>query len=171
MPFSRFFSHYSGQIYKIDEPLPPPGSDEAAYHACFERVVQRMLQKEFFWVLCNALSMCAFTFIIFSQDGKGERLSDDDLLTRLLRDYSIRTTRADLEWFAQAFWAQSIDLKCQFGWRPPTAGDLPQRVYEALALALERSPEELQSLTEMLIDEWRRQANEVLERFGYEATW
>jgi hypothetical protein len=22
MPFSRFFSHYSGQIYKIDEPLP-----------------------------------------------------------------------------------------------------------------------------------------------------
>ena len=78
MPFSRFFSHYSGQIYKIDEALPPPSSDEAAYRACFERVVQRMLQKEFFWVLCNALSMCAFTFVIFSQDGEGDRLSDDD---------------------------------------------------------------------------------------------
>jgi hypothetical protein len=61
MPFSRFFSHYSGQIYKIDEALPPPGSDEAAYRICFERVIQRMLQREFFWVLCNALSMCAFT--------------------------------------------------------------------------------------------------------------
>jgi hypothetical protein len=43
--------------------LPPPGSDESAYRACFERVVQRMLQREFFWVLCNALSMCAFTFV------------------------------------------------------------------------------------------------------------
>jgi hypothetical protein len=158
MPFSRFFSHYSGQIYKIDEPLPPPGSDEAAYHACFERVVQRMLQKEFFWVLGNALSMCAFTFIIFSQDGKGERLSDDNLLIRLLRNYGIHTTRADLEWFAQAFWVQSIDLKGQFGWRPPAAEDFPQRVYEALSLALERTPDELQSLMGILIEEWKRQA-------------
>jgi hypothetical protein len=171
MPFSRFFSHYSGQIYKIDELLPPPGSDEAAYRACFQRVVQRMLQEEFFWVLCNALSMCAFTFVIFSQDGEGERLSNDDLLVRLLRNYSMHTTRADLEWFAQAFWAQSIDLKCQFGWQPPTAENLPRRVYEALALALARTPEELQSLMEMLIEEWRRQAGEVMERFGYEPTW
>jgi aldehyde:ferredoxin oxidoreductase len=177
MPFSRFFSHYSGQIYKIDETLPPPGSDEAAYRACFQRVVQRMLQKEFFWVLCNALSMCAFTFVIFSQDGKGEQLSDDDgrsssaSLIRLLRNYGIRTTRADLEWFAQALWAQSIDLKCQFGWQPPAAVDFPRRVYEALSQALERSPEELQSLMGMLIEEWKRQAGEVLERFGYEAAW
>jgi hypothetical protein len=177
MPFSRFFSHYSGQIYKIDEPLPPPGSDEAAYRACFERVVQRMLQKEFFWVLCNALSMCAFTFVIFSQDGEGERLGDDDgrsssaSLVRLLRNYSIRTTRADLEWFAQAFWAQSIDLKCQFGWQPPAAEDFPKRVYEALSLALEHSPEELQSLMKMLIGEWKWQAGEVMARFGYEMTW
>jgi aldehyde:ferredoxin oxidoreductase len=171
MPFSRFFSHYSGQIYKIDEPLPLPGSDEAAYRACFQRVVRRMLQKEFFWVLCNALSMCAFTFVIFSQDGKGERLSDDDLLVRLLRNYGIRTTRADLEWFAQAFWAQSIDLKCQFGWQPPTATDFPQRVYEALALTLERTPKELQSLMGMLIKEWKRQAGETMTRFGYEVVW
>jgi aldehyde:ferredoxin oxidoreductase len=171
MPFSRFFSHYSGQIYKIDEPLPSPGSDEAAYRACFRRVVQRMLQKEFFWVLCNALSMCAFTFVIFSQDGEGERLSDDNLLIRLLRNYGIHTTRADLEWFAQAFWVQSIDLKCQFGWQPPSAADFPQRVYEALALALKRTPEELQSLMEMLIEEWKRQAGEMTRRFGYQVRW
>jgi aldehyde:ferredoxin oxidoreductase len=171
MPFSRFFSHYSGQIYKIDEALPPPGSDKVAYRACFQRVVQRMLQKEFFWVLCNALSMCAFTFVIFSQDGEGERLSDDDLLVRLLRHYGIHTTRADLEWFAQAFWAQSIDLKCRFGWKPPAPADFPRRVYEALALALERTPEELQSLMGMLIEEWRRQAEEVMGRFGYEVSW
>jgi aldehyde:ferredoxin oxidoreductase len=171
MPFSRFFSHYSGQIYKIDEALPPPGSDEAAYRACFQRVVQRMLQKEFFWVLCNALSMCAFTFVIFSQDGEGEQLNNDDLLVKLLRNYGIHTTRADLEWFAQAFWAQSIDLKCQFGWQPPSAEGFPQRVYEALAPVLERTPEELQSLMEMLIEEWKRQAGEVMARFGYEAPW
>ncbi|MBN1977063.1 MAG: hypothetical protein JW918_06645 [Anaerolineae bacterium] len=177
MPFSRFFSHYSGQIYKIDEVLPPPGSDEAAYRACFERVVRRMLQKEFFWVLCNALSMCAFTFVIFSQDGQGERLSDDDgrsssaSLIKLLRNYGIRINRADLEWFAQGYWAQSIDLKCQFGWRPPSAADFPRRVYEALSQALGHTPEELQSLMEMLIEEWMQQAGDVMARFGYEAAW
>jgi aldehyde:ferredoxin oxidoreductase len=171
MPFSRFFGHYVGQYYKIEEELPPPGSDRAAYRACFERVVGRLLAREFFWLLANALSQCAFTFIIFSQDGQGEQLSDDDLLVRLLRNYGIRTTRADLEWFAQAFWAQSIDLKCQFGWRPPSAVDFPRRVYEALSLALDHPPEELQSLMDVLIDEWKRQAGEVLARFGYAAPW
>jgi aldehyde:ferredoxin oxidoreductase len=171
MPFSRFFGHYVGQYYKVEEELPPPGSDPAAYRACFERVVGRLLAREFFWLLANALSQCAFTFVIFSQDGQGERLSDDDLLVRLLRNYGIRSTRADLEWFAQAFWAQSIDLKCQFGWRPPSAVDFPRRVYEALSLALDHPPEELQSLMDVLIDEWKRQAGEVLARFGYEAPW
>jgi aldehyde:ferredoxin oxidoreductase len=171
MPFSRFFGHYVGQLYKIDEPLPPPGSDQAAYRACFERVVQRMLQKEFFWVLCNAFSMCAFTFVIFSQDGKGERLSDDGLLLRLLRHYGIHATRADLEWFAQAFWVQSIDLKCQFGWRPPTAEEFPRRVYEALSLALDRPTGELQALMSMLVDEWKHQAGDMMARFGYEVPW
>lgn len=109
--------------------------------------------------------------VIFSQDGQGERLSDDDLLIRLLRNYGIRTTRADLEWFAQAFWAQSIDLKAQFGWRPPSAADLPRRVYEALSLALERPPEDLQSLMEMLVDEWIQQAGGMMARFGYEMDW
>ncbi len=171
MPFSRFFGHYVGQYYKVEEELPPPGSDQAAYRACFERVVGRLLAREFFWLLANALSQCAFTFVIFSQDGQGERLSDDDLLVRLLRNYGIRSTRADLEWFAQAFWAQSIDLKCQFGWRPPSAIDFPRRVYEALSLALDHPPEELQSLMDVLIDEWKRQAGEVLARCGYEAPW
>ena len=130
-----------------------------------------MLQKEFFWLLSNALSQCAFTFVIFSQDGQGKRLSDDGLLVRLLRHYGIHTTRADLEWFAQTFWAQSIDLKCQFGWRPPSAADFPHRVYGALALALDRPVEELESLMDLLITEWKRQAREALARFGYEALW
>ncbi len=171
MPFSRFFGHYTGQIYKIDEPLPQPGSDEAAYRACFERVIRRMLAREFYWVLCNALSQCAFTFVIFSQDGKGERLSDDDLLVRLLRNYGIHTTRTDLEWFGQAFWAQSIDYKCRLGWKPPTAADLPRRVYEALSQALDRPPEELRTLMDWLIAEWKRQAGEVLVHLGYSARW
>lgn len=171
MPFSRFFGHYVGQYYKVAEELPPSGSDETAYRACFERVVERLLQREFLGILCNALSQCAFTFVIFSQDGEGERLSDDDLLVRLLRHYGITTTRADLEWFTQAFWAQSIDLKCRFGWRPPTAADFPRRVYEALSLALDRPVEELQALMGLLIEEWKRQAGEVLTRFGYEVGW
>jgi hypothetical protein len=75
------------------------------------------------------LPTAAAVGVIFSQDGLGERLSDDDLLVRLLRNYGIHTTRADLEWFAQAFWAQSVDLKCRFGWRPPSASDFPRRVY------------------------------------------
>ena len=171
MPFSRFFGHYAGQIYKIEEELPPAGSDPEAYRTCFESVVSRLLAREFFWLLANALSQCAFTFVIFSQDGEGERLSDDDLLVRLLRNYSIHTTRADLEWFAQAFWAQSVDLKCRFGWRPPSASDFPRRVYEALSLALDRTPEELQSLMDALIGEWKRQAGEVMRRFGYDVSW
>jgi len=171
MPFSRFFGHYVGQYYKVDEELPLPGSGQAAYRACFERVVGRLLQREFFWLLANALSQCAFTFVIFSQDGQGERLSDDDLLVRILRNYDIHTTRADLEWFSQAFWAQSIDLKCRFGWRPPSASDFPHRVYEALSLALPHSPKELHSLMDLLIDEWKKQAGGVLARFGYETAW
>ncbi len=155
----------------LEEGLPLPGSDQETYRACFERVVGRLLAREFFWLLVNALSQCAFTFVIFSQDGKGERLSDDDLLVRLLRNYGIHTTRADLVWFSQAFWVQSIDLKCRFGWRPPSAADFPRRVYEALSLALDRPPDELRALMNLLIVEWKRQAGEVLARFGYEAPW
>lgn len=171
MPFSRFFGHYVGQFYKVDEELPPSGSSEEAYRACFERVVGRLLKREFFWLLCNALSQCAFTFVIFSQDGKGERLSDDDLLIHLLRNCGIHTTSGDLIWFGQAFWAQSIDLKCRLGWRPPSAGDFPRRIYEGLSLALNHPPDELRALMDLLIGEWKRQAEEVLARFGYEVPW
>ncbi len=171
MPFSRFFGHLSGQLYKVEEELPPPGSDREAYRACFERVVRRLLAREFFWGLCNALSMCAFTFVVFSQDGKGERLSEDDLLVRVLRNYGIHTSRGDLVWFSEAFWAQSIAWKCHVGWRPPAEGDLPHRVYEALSLALGLPAEELRYLMSLLIEEWKRQAGETLVRFGYAVPW
>jgi hypothetical protein len=171
MPFSRFFGHYVGQFYKVEEELPPPGSGQEAYRSCFERVVQRLLAREFFWLLANGLSMCAFTFVIFSQDGEGERLDNGDLLVRLLRNYGIRTTRTDLNWFSQAFWAQSIALKGWFGWRPPAAADFPRCVYEALSLALDRPPDEPRALMELLIGEWKRQAGEVLTRFGYDVFW
>ncbi|MGD8625997.1 MAG: aldehyde ferredoxin oxidoreductase N-terminal domain-containing protein, partial [Anaerolineae bacterium] len=70
MPLSRYFGHYVGQFYKIGAEL-PPGDDGAALDAVFERVVRRALQRELFGVLCNALSACAFTFVLFSQDGRG----------------------------------------------------------------------------------------------------
>jgi aldehyde:ferredoxin oxidoreductase len=171
MPFSRFFGHYSGQIYKIKGVLPPPGSDGEAIRAFCSEIVERLLQREFFWLLCNALSQCAFTFIIFSQDGKGEELRQDDLLVRLLRHYDIRLTNQDLIEFGQAFWAQSIDLKRQYGWRPQSAADFPRRIYEALSATLDRPPGELENLMELLIAEWKQQAGEVLTRFGYQAAW
>lgn len=170
MPFSRFFGHYSGQIYKIDERLPADPDDESL-RSLFHRVIARMLDREYMSILCNALSCCAFTFVIFGQDGQGERLDDEDLLVRTLAEYGIRTTREDLMWFAQAFWAQSIDLKVQHGWQPPSARDLPQRVYEGLAQVLERPPGELAHWMELLIGEWRAQAVGILSRFGYDIPW
>jgi aldehyde:ferredoxin oxidoreductase len=171
MPFSRFFGHYSGQIYKITGVLPPPGSDGETVRAFSRQIVERMLQRECFWLLCNAFSHCAFTFVIFSQDGKGEELRRDDLLIRLLRQYGIHLTSQDLVEFSQAFWAQSIDLKTQHGWRPQSAADFPKRIYEALSSTLDRRPEELETLMEQLILQWKRQAREVLTRFGYTACW
>jgi aldehyde:ferredoxin oxidoreductase len=171
MPFSRFFSHYSGQIYKIEGELPASGSDQETVQAFSRRIVERMLQRELFWLLCNAFSLCAFTFIVFSQDGKGEALRQDDLLVRVLRHYGIHLTSKDLIAFSQAFWAQSIDLKCQHGWRPQSAADFPRRVYEALSATLDRPPEELEVLMEQLIAEWKRQSGELLTRFGYTVCW
>jgi aldehyde:ferredoxin oxidoreductase len=170
MPFSRFFGHYSGQVYKIEETLPKHPEDNVLRQV-FSRVVARMLDREFFGILCNALSCCAFTFVIFGQDGQGERLDDGDLLVRTLAEYGIHTTRDDLNWFAQSFWAQSIDLKVQHGWRPPAAGDLPHRIYESLALVLEQQPAELARWMDILIDEWKRQAQEMLHKFGYDTAW
>jgi len=170
MPFSRYFGHYSGQIYKIDEQLPTDPTDEQL-QALFGRVVSRMLDREMLGILCNALSCCAFTFVIFSEGGEGEALDRSDLLVRTLGQYGILITRQDLLWFAQAFWAQSMDLKAQYGWRPPRADDLPRRVYESLSLALDQEPDELARWMDMLIDEWKAQAEQMLVKFGYDPIW
>jgi aldehyde:ferredoxin oxidoreductase len=171
MPFSRFFGHYSGQIYKISGELPPSEASKEAIQAFSTDIIHRMLQREFFWLLGNAFSFCAFTFGIFSQDGKGDRLGEDDLLPKVLKNYGIHTTSEELETFSQAFWAQSIDLKNQCGWTPPSAADYPERVYTALSITLDRTPEELAALMDSLIAEWKRQAGEMLERFGYTNPW
>jgi aldehyde:ferredoxin oxidoreductase len=170
MPFSRFFGHYSGQIYKIDEALPAE-TNETHMRALFGRVVERMYDRELFGILCNALSCCAFTFVLFSQDGLGERLDDGGLLVRVLAQYGIRTTRDELTWFAQAFWAQSIHFKVEHGWRPLRAQDLPRRVYEALSKALGQSPELLECWMGWLIEAWEELARDKLARFGYDVAW
>jgi len=166
MPFSRFFSHYSGQIYKVPGQL-PPDLDPSAVAALFRRVVGEMLQREFYSCLGNALSTCAFTFVIFSQDGQGVTLDEDDLLVRTLAAYGIETRREELEWFAQAFWAQSIALKLAHGWQAPCAADFPDRVFEALSTALGHPIETLRALMDQLIAEWQRQAGEMLYKYGY----
>jgi aldehyde:ferredoxin oxidoreductase len=170
MPFSRYFGHYSGQIYKIDEQL-PASTDEASLRRTFERVVTRMFEREFYSILCNALSCCAFTFVIFSQDGDGEQLDDTDLLVRTLRQYGIHTSREELRWFVEAFWAQSIDLKARHGWRPPASGDLPGRVYEGLSAVLAQPVPELVRWMDLLIAVWVEHARTHLHKFGYDTEW
>ena len=172
MPFSRYFGHYVGQLYKIEGDLGASlGRDEL--RKLFRRVIRQALQREFFGCLGNALSTCAFTHVLFSQDGRGITLDDSDLLVRTLSCYGIETRREELAWFAEAFWAQSIDLKLACGWRPPGASELPARVYEALSRVLDRPPAELLVLMEQLIAEWKRQAGDILFRYGYElpASW
>ena len=63
------------------------------------------------------------------------------------------------------------DLKCQQSWRPQSARDIPKRIYEAFSATLDRPPDELVTLMGHLIAEWKRQAGEVLARFGYRAEW
>jgi aldehyde:ferredoxin oxidoreductase len=168
MPFSRFFGHYVGQLYKIQGSLPDEASPQKV-KPLFESVIRSALQREFLGVLGNALSTCAFTFVIFSQDGLGTDLDDSDLLVRMLGCYGLETNRAELEWFAEAFWAQSIVFKLGLGWCPPTAADYPTRVFEALSQALNRPVEELRTLMDQLIAEWKRQAGEMLHKYGYKA--
>ena len=166
MPFSRYFGHYAGQIYKIDEQL-PDGGDTDALRRVFERVVGRMFDREFQSILCNALSCCAFTYVIFTKEGLGEHLDESDLLVRTLAQYGIQTTRDDLLWFAQQFWAQSIALKAQYGWQPPRAEDLPRRLYESLSVLLGHPVDELVRWMDLLIDVWTERATEHLSKFGY----
>lgn len=163
MPLSRFFGHYVGQIYKVPGEL--PSSEDAG--PTFRRVIQEMLRREQFGCLCNALSFCAFVFVVFSQDGQGVELDDEDLLVRVLRTYGLDVRREDLVWFAEAFWAQSIALKMEHGWRPPRAADFPARVFVALSQALGRPAPELRELMAGLIVQWQRQAGAILDRHGY----
>ena len=51
------------------------------------------------------------------------------------------------------------------------AANLPRRVYESLALALDRPPDELRALMDLLIAEWKKQAGEVLAHLGYNVPW
>lgn len=171
MPFSRFFGHYVGQIYKITGELPPTGSTSETIRSLFKDIVRRMLIRERFWLLCNAFSLCAFTFGIFSEDGKGYELRRDGLLADLLRHYGIYLSDDHLTSFSRAFWAQSIALKCQYGWRPPSASDFPERVYTALSITLNRPPSELESWMDCLIEAWKEQAAEELKYSGYSVEW
>jgi len=166
MSFSRFFSHYSGQIYKVPGKLTPDLSPQQI-ETLFRNVIQEMLAREAFSCLCNSFSFCAFTFVIFTENGKGIRLDQGDLLVRTLEQYGYHLRREDLEWFAEAFWAQSILLKIAHGWQPSTAADLPARVYEMLASRLHQEPPALRALMQKLIDEWKRQAARVIQKYGY----
>ncbi len=166
MPFSRFFSHYSGQIYKVPGDL-KPGLSPAETKVLFEQVIAEMLKREMFGVLGNALSLCAFTFVIFSENGGGVEL-DGDLLARTLALYGIDLRGDDLLWFAEAFWAQSIALKIAHGWRPPRAEDFPMRVFETLWQTLGRPVDDLRALLRQLIAEWERQAGALMAKYGYE---
>ena len=65
-------------------------------------------------------------------------------------------------------YGESIDLKRQYGWRPPTAQDLPSRVYDGLQLVPAQPIAELMRWMDLLIDEWTTQAEAVMSKFGYE---
>jgi aldehyde:ferredoxin oxidoreductase len=168
MPFSRFFGHYVGQLYKIEGGL-GLDADAAELNSLFAQVVHEALQREFFGCLCNALSFCAFTFVIFSQDGRGVRLDDDDLLVRTLACYGVETDRTELEWFAESFWARSMAFKIECGWQPPEARDFPERVFELLSQALDRPVRDLMDLMDLMIAEWKHQAGAIMAKYGYEA--
>ena len=170
MPFSRFFSHYAGQIYKVSGSI-PENLDQAVLQELFSRVVGEMLQREYFSILCNALSCCAFGFVIFSEGGDGLELDHDDLLVEVLRFYGIETSREELMRFAQNFWAQSMDLKLKHGWQPPDASQFPYRIFEAVSQAISHPPEKCKEMMDILINEWRRQAKQIMGKYGYEAPW
>jgi aldehyde:ferredoxin oxidoreductase len=171
MPFSRFFGHYSGQIYKISGDLPPSGSTPDTVRNFCADIVRKMLARERFWLLGNAFSLCAFTFGVFSEDNEGEELRDDDLLVELLHHYGIHLSNTELTDFTRAFWAQSIDLKCQYGWHPQSSAEFPERVYTALSSTLDRTPEELKVWMDSLIEAWKQQAGDELAHFGYRVEW
>jgi aldehyde:ferredoxin oxidoreductase len=89
----------------------------------------------------------------------------------VLRFYGIEISREELMHFAQNFWAQSIDLKIKHGWEPPRADRFPFRVYEAVSQAISHPPERCKEMMDLLIDEWKRQAKQIMSKYGYEVPW
>jgi len=170
MPLSRFFGHYSGQIYKVSGAI-PENADSGEIQKLFSDVIHEMFQREYFSIICNALSCCAFGFVIFSEGGKGVELSRDDLLLEALRFYGIEMSRVEIMNFAQNFWAQSTDLKIKRGWKPLNADEFPYRVFEAVSQAISHPPERCKEMMDILIEEWKRQAKRIMSRYGYEAPW
>ena len=170
MPFSRFFSHYSGQIYKVSGSI-PENPDQDTLKQLFQQVTKEMFRREYFSILCNTLSCCAFGFVIFTEGGAGVELSRDDLLVDILRFYGIETTREELIRFAQNFLVQSIDLKIKHGWKPLSADDFPYRIYEAVSQAISHPPERCKEMMDVLIDEWKRQTKQLMSKYGYQAPW
>lgn len=168
MPFSRFFGHYSGQIYKIPGNIPSETDDLSKL---FSKVINEMFQREYFSILCNSLSCCAFGFVIFTKDGNGVELSNDNLLVDVLRFYGIETTRDELIRFAENFWAQSLELKLRYGWKPLRADDFPYRVYSAVSQAISHPPEKCKEMMDILIEEWKKQAKYTMIKYGYTVPW
>lgn len=170
MPLSRFFSHYSGQIYKVSGNI-PENPDSDILRELFSGVIQEMLQREYFSILCNVFSCCAFGFVIFTENGAGVELSRDDLLVKVLRFYGIGISRKELMRFAQNFWAQSMELKIKHGWQPPDADQFPYKIFEAVSQATSHPPEKCKEMMDILIDEWKLQASKIMNKYGYEASW
>ena len=89
----------------------------------------------------------------------------------VLRFYGIETSREELMRFAQNFLAQSIDLKIKHNWKPLSAADFPYRIYEAVSQAISHPPEQCKEMMALLVDEWKRQAKQLMSKYGYEAPW
>jgi aldehyde:ferredoxin oxidoreductase len=164
MPFSRFFSHYSGQVYKIDEQLAPGSSDEGAREV-FRRVIERMVDREVVCVLGNGLSMCAFVFNAFTENGKGDNVNLA-LLNEALGVYGLDQDAAVLRRGAEAFLAQSLEFRRELGWQPPTVEDYPARIFEAVSGPVGESPERCRQLFALLVEEWKRWESELITRYG-----
>lgn len=169
MPLSHFFSHYSGQIYKIDENLPSDVTDDEA-RKVFARVVQRMLKREMICAVANNLSFCAFVFAIFTEEGKGEEFNRP-LLAEVLDLYGLDLPTDELQKRAETFLAQSIRLRQEMHWRPPTPSDYPRRVFEALSKVMDQPVERCAELFGLLIDEWKQATSDLLKAHGHEAAW
>ncbi|MFC1498536.1 aldehyde ferredoxin oxidoreductase N-terminal domain-containing protein [Verrucomicrobiota bacterium] len=160
MPFSRFFSHYSGQIYKINEELPSDVSDEEAFKI-FKRVIKQMIDREIVCVIGNSLSLCAFVFNIFSVNGKGE-LIDYPLLLETLGIFGIDIDSATLNNQAETFLTQSIEFRKKCGWKPQTAEEYPYRIFESVSKAINIPPERCKALFDLLIKAWGESAESLI---------